>query len=165
MLYLPDKIRIMLSTTPRKLFFRFIACMALYSLCSCKPNEPLQLRQIKNVKVELNQEPFIRAEAVIHNPNKMRVKLRKADVEVRVDGKHAASIQQDFNLIIPAESDFTLPLEVKVNLREMGFLDTVLSVLGGRKFEVQYTGMLWLTYNGVRIKLPVRHREEVRVRL
>lgn len=147
------------------LIFRFIGCIALCSLLSCKPDEPLQLRQIKNVKVELTQEPLLRAEAVIHNPNKMRVKLRRADIEVKVDGKKTAAIQQDFNLIIPAASDFTLPLEVKINLREMGFLDTVLSVLGGKKFEVQYTGMLWLSYNGVRIKLPVNHREEVRIRL
>lgn len=95
----------------------------------------------------------------------MRVKLRKADIEVSIDGQRAATIQQDFNLFIPARSDFTLPLEVKVSLREMGFLDTVLSVLGGKKFEVQYTGMLWLSYKGVRLKLPVSHREEVRIRL
>ncbi len=155
----------MLRTTSHKLLFRFITCTVLCSLLACRPDEPLQLRQIKNVSVELSQDPLLRAEAVIHNPNKIRVKLRKADIEVKVDGKQAATIQQDFNLVIPGQSDFTLPLEVKLNLREMGFIDTVLSVLGGRKFEVQYTGILWLSYKGVRIKLPVSHREEMRVRL
>lgn len=155
----------MLSRIPRNLFSRFIAWLALCALFSCTPDEPLQLRQIKNIKVELTREPLLRAEAVIYNPNKMRVKLRKADIEVSIDGQRAATIQQDFNLFIPARSDFTLPLEVKVSLREMGFLDTVLSVLGDKKFEVQYTGMLWLSYKGVRLKLPVSHREEVRIRL
>lgn len=144
---------------------RISALAILILATTCRPDEPLQLQQIKNVQVELAQEPLLRAEAIIHNPNKMSVKLRRADIAVQVDGKPAATIQQEFNMKIPAQSDFSLPLEVKVNFREMGFLDTVLSVLGGKKFEVSYTGTLWLSYNGVRIKLPVNHREEVRVRL
>lgn len=142
-----------------------IGCLFLVSLFSCRPDETLQLRQIKNVKVELAQEPIIRADAIIHNPNRMGGKLRKADIVVKVDGKPAATLQQNFNQRIPAQSDFTLPLEVRISLQDIGLLNTVLSVLGGKKIDIEYTGNIWITYNGVRIKLPVQHREEVRVRM
>jgi LEA14-like dessication related protein len=144
---------------------RRLCLFVLWCLAACGPVSSLQLRQIRNVQAELGSSPLLRAEAVIHNPNRMRVKLRKADIEVHIDNKPAAYIQQHFNLTIPPRADFSLPLEVKVNLEEMGLLNTVLSVLGGKKFEVQYTGTLWLSYHGMRIKLPVNHREEVRIRL
>lgn len=141
-----------------------LCLMLVLFAASCQTVKPLHLQQIKNVGVRVAQPPVLQAEAVIHNPNRVRVKLRRAIIEVHVDGKPAASIQQDFNFKIPPQSDFTLPLEVTVNLNDTGLLNTVLSLLNARKFEVAYTGTLWLSYRGIRMKLPVNHREEVRLR-
>ncbi len=138
-------------------------CLFVLALaCSCRPLEPLQVQQIKNVRVGTAQPTVLYAEVAIHNPNRMRMKLRRADLTVLINGKPAARIQQDFNLTIPARADFTLPLEVTPNLKDMGFIETLLSALGAKKFEVHYTGMLHLSYRGMGIKLPVNHKNEVR---
>ncbi len=132
---------------------------------SCVPKEKVVLRKIKDIVVDANTEPVLRANAVLYNPNKLKMTLRKIDMEVFVDGKKAALINQKLKTKIPAEAEFTVPLEVKLNLKELGFFDTVLAVLGGKKMKIRYTGSIRLTYKSVPITIPVDYQDEIRVRI
>jgi LEA14-like dessication related protein len=134
-------------------------------LTSCeKPNERIVLRDIRDVVVDSNTEPTLRANAVFFNPNDMHGRLRKIDVVIYVNGKRAAHVDQKLKTVIPAHGEFKVPLEVKLNIKELGFMDTLLGVLGGKKFEVRYEGKLKLTYKGFPFSVPVNYKDEVRVR-
>ncbi len=65
---------------------------------------------------------------------------------------------------IPAKGEFTVPLEVNLKMKELGFMDTVFGMLGGKKFDIRYEGYLKVNYRGVPIKVPVHYKDEVRVR-
>ena len=43
-------------------------------------------------------------------------------------------------------------------------MDTLLGVIGGKKFEVRYKGSLKLSYHGFPINVPVNYSDEVRIR-
>jgi len=134
-------------------------------LVGCKgPDEKIVLKQIRDVVVDATTEPLLKANAVFYNPNDMRGKLKRINVEVFVDGKKAAFVDQKLKTQIPANGEFIVPLEVKLNIKELGFMDTLLGVIGGKKFEVRYEGSLRLSYRGVPINVPVRYKDEVRVR-
>jgi LEA14-like dessication related protein len=94
----------------------------------------------------------------------MHGRLKKINVVIYVNGKRAAHVDQRLRTLIPAKSEFTVPLEVKLSIKELGFMDTLLGVLGGKRFEVRYEGSLRLTYRGVPINVPVNYKDEVRVR-
>ena len=94
----------------------------------------------------------------------MRGRLKKIDVDIFVNGKKAASVDQDLKTIIPANSEFTVPIEVKLAIKELGFMDTLLGVIGGKTFEVRYEGSLKLSYHGFPIQVPVRYKDDVRIR-
>jgi hypothetical protein len=49
-------------------------------------------------------------------------------------------------------------------MKELGFMDTMIGLLGGKKFDVKYQGFLRLSYHGVPIKVPVDYKDEVRIR-
>jgi LEA14-like dessication related protein len=133
---------------------------------SCKtPKEDVVLRRIKDVVVDASDEPMLKANAILYNPNNVKMKLRKIDIEVFVDGKPSAIIDQTLNMIIPANSEFTVPLEVKLNLKKMGFLDTVFGVIGGKKFKIRYKGNIKITYKALPLRVPVDYEDEVRIRL
>ncbi|MDH5250700.1 MAG: hypothetical protein OEW40_17035, partial [Cyclobacteriaceae bacterium] len=85
--------------------------------------------------------------------------------EIFVDGKKSATINQQLKTIIPAKEEFSIPLEVKISLKELGFMDTLLGVLGGKRFEIRYEGFLKLTYHGVPFNVPVKYKDEIRIRL
>jgi LEA14-like dessication related protein len=132
---------------------------------ACKgPDEKIVLRKIKDVVVDASTEPVLKANAVFFNPNDMRGKLKRINVEIFVDGKKAASVNQKLKTHIPANGEFIVPIEVKLNIKELGFMDTLLGVLGGKKFEVRYEGSLKLSYRGFPINVPVHYKDEVRVK-
>jgi LEA14-like dessication related protein len=138
---------------------------ALLFIFSCTPKEKVELRKIKDIVVDATTEPLLKANAVLYNPNKINMTLRKIDMEVFVDGKPAALINQKLKTKVPAQAEFTVPLEVKLNLKELGFFDTVLAVLGGKKMKIRYKGSIRLTYKAVPVTIPVDYQDEIRVRI
>lgn len=129
-----------------------------------KPDQDIVLRRIKDVVVDASTEPTLKANAVFYNPNKVRGRLKKINVEIFVNGKKTANVDQQLRTIIPSQGEFTVPIEVKLAMKELGFMDTVLGMIGGRKFEVRYEGFLRLSYHGLPIKVPVNYKDEIRVR-
>lgn len=142
-----------------------VALMLLIVIAGCKkPKEEIVLRQIKDVVVDATSSPLLKANAVFFNPNDVRGKLRRINVDIFVDGKKAASVNQELKTLIPANSEFSVPIEVNLAIKELGFMDTLLGVIGGKKFEVRYKGSLKLSYHGVPINVPVNYSDEVRIR-
>ncbi len=146
--------------------FSILVVIGLLLFNGCKrPEEDIVLRQIRNVNIDASADPMLKANAVFYNPNNVRGKLKKIDIEIFVNGKKAGSVNQHLKTVIPSKSEFTVPIEVKLSLKEQGFLDTVLGLIGGRKFEVHYTGSLKLNYRGFPVHVPVDYKDEVRIRL
>lgn len=139
--------------------------LVLLTLVSCKPKEDVQLRQIRDIIVDATTEPLLRANAILYNPNNLRMTVKKIDMEVFVDGKKAAIIDQQMKIKVPANAEFTVPLEVKLNMKEIGLLDAVFAVIGGKRMQIQYKGSIRLQYKGIPINVPVNYKEEVRIRL
>ena len=138
--------------------------MALFVLSSCqKPEEDIVLRQIRDVVVDASSEPMLKANAIFYNPNDMRGKLKKIDVEIFVNGKKAATVDQEMKTSIPAESEFTVPLEVKLSIKELGLMDTLFGMIGGKTFKIHYKGSLKLSYRGLPINVPVDYKDDVRL--
>lgn len=133
-------------------------------LGSCKPKEDVQLRKIKDIVVDATTDPLLRANALLYNPNNIRMTVKKIDMEIFVDGKKAAVIDQRLKIKVPAKAEFTVPLEVKLNLKELGFLDTVLSMIGGKRMKIQYKGSIRLQYGGVPFTVPVDYKDEIQIR-
>ncbi len=131
--------------------------------CS-RPKEDIVLRQIKDIVVDATSEPMLKANAIFYNPNAVRGKLKRINVDIFVDGKKAASVNQELKTIIPSNDEFSVPIEVKLAMKELGFMDTVLGMIGGKKFEVRYEGSLKLSYHGFPINVPVSYKDEVRIR-
>lgn len=134
---------------------------------ACTPKEDIVFKGIKNVEVRVgsSNNPELLAKAFFHNPNSMGMKLKEIHVDVLIDGKVSAEVRQKLKLKIAPRSDFMVPLEATLSLKELGLLDTIKNLLGGKKYEVQYIGFVRVAVHGITIKVPVKHREEMRLRL
>jgi LEA14-like dessication related protein len=148
--------------------FRFRCIMlfgVLVALSCCKPKEEIVLKSVRDIVVDASTEPTLKANAILYNPNNIKIKLRKIAIDVYVNGKKSGRIDQELKLLIPAESEFKVPLEVKLNMKELGLLDTIFGMLGGKKLKVEYKGSISVTYKGLPIRVPVNHQSEVRFKL
>jgi LEA14-like dessication related protein len=143
----------------------FVVLLVALVLAGCKnPDEDIVLRNIRDVVVDATSDPMLKANAIFYNPNKIKGRLKKIDIEIFVDGKKAASVEQSLKTAIPAAAEFTVPIEVKLALKEFGFMDTLLGMVGGKSFKIHYKGSLRLSYHGLPIKVPVDYHDEVKLR-
>lgn len=129
-----------------------------------KPDQDIVLRHINDVVLDATSGPMLKANAIFYNPNDMRGRLRKIDVEIFVNGKKAASVEQTLRTSIPAASEFAVPLEVRLAIKELGVMDTIFGMIGGKTFEIHYKGSLKLSYRGFPINVPVDYKDDVRLR-
>jgi LEA14-like dessication related protein len=145
----------------------FVVGLLFIGTFSCTPKEKIVFKGVKNIKVEMdaNQEPLLTAEAYFYNPNKIKMKLKEVDVDVLVNGKLSAKVAQKLKLVIPAQADFSAPINARLSLKELGLLDTIINLIGGKKYEIQYVGFIRVAVHGVTIKVPVKYTEELRIRL
>lgn len=134
---------------------------------SCLPKKDIEFKGMKNVVVSTstNGQPLLTGDAIFFNPNRVKMKLRKAEIDVIVNEKRSAQVRQQYDLDIPANANFTVPVEAQLSMKEIGFLDTIVGFLGGKKYKIQFIGSLYGSVHGVRIKVPVNHTEEARVKL
>lgn len=147
------------------LFFLVWAIFLSLYLTGCAPKERIVLKRVKDVVADASAEPTLKAVAVFYNPNNMRMRLRKIKIDVYINGKKSAEVDQDLKILIPARGEFSIPLEVKLAMKELGLLDTIFGMIGGRKMDIHYKGSLKLNYKGVPVNVPVDYKDEVRIRL
>lgn len=143
---------------------KILSLFTVLLLASCStPKEPIVLRQVKEVVADATSSPTLKAQAIFYNPNNTRMRLKKIDVDIYISGKKVGEVDQDLKTIIPAHDEFTIPLEVKLAMKDFGILDTLFGMIGGKKLEIQYKGHLKLTYHGFPICVPVDYKDEIRL--
>jgi LEA14-like dessication related protein len=150
-----------------KLISPSVLVSLLFLALSCVPKDEVVFKGVKNITVEANQqgEPILKADALFYNPNKAKMKLKEINADVLVNGKPAAQVRQKMKISIPAESDFSVPVAAQLSLKELGLLDTIVNLLGGKKYDVQYSGFVRIAVHGVTIKVPFTYKEQIRLRL
>jgi LEA14-like dessication related protein len=147
-------------------YSRFIWFLVVtYLVVSCIPKEPVVFKSVNNLTVDLgiNGEPVLKGDAIFYNPNKVQTKLKEINVEVLVDGKKAATVDQNMDLLVKAKSDFTVPIEAKLDLKKFGLLDAVIGFFGGKTYNIEMMGFLRVNVHGVTVKVPVKYNEEVKL--
>jgi LEA14-like dessication related protein len=145
----------------RVLLFVLIAV----ALEACAPKEPVVLREVHIRSVDLGKDgktPVLKADAILYNPNKGSLRLKEIDLDILLNDKSAARIDQKLNAQIKGQSEFTVPLEVQLALGDSGLLDTLLNLFGGKKYNIRFTGKIKVSVGGFPVKIPVEHRDEIR---
>ncbi len=150
-----------------KKFSLLMVASLLLAIGSCVPEKDIVFLGVKNIHVEPGEtgDPVLKAEAMFNNPNKTKMKLKEIHVDVMVNGKLSAQVDEKFSLIVPAKSDFSVSFSAQLSLKELGLMDTIINLLGGKKYEIEYLGYVRVALHGITVKVPVRYKEELRLRL
>jgi len=92
--------------------------------------------------------------------------LKKAEIDVLLDGKKISSLQQDFDLVIDKNSSFTIPLEASISKSEIQgkFINSALSMLFGKQLTLNYVGYIRVKAYGIRIRVPVEGESSIDLR-
>ena len=91
--------------------------------------------------------------------------MKKIELDIFVEDKRAGHVDQKLSLQIPANGEFTVPIEVNLNLKEQGFLNTLFSILGAKKMDVRFVGSIRINYKGIPVNVPVDYKSEIRIKI
>jgi len=140
--------------------------LSIILLCSaCKKPQPLIFNEIKNVKIAKinNGKLMLTADAHYHNPNHMKGKLTDTNLDVWLDGKKVGKINQAEMVKIPANEDFSIPLqaELSTNLLSNNWLGSIVSFLQDGKVPLNIKGDLTVKILEIPLTIPVDQTEEI----
>ena len=134
----------------------------------CTSPEAPEFRTISNLSVDLQSLSQVRlkADAVFYNPNKHPVTLKDVDLGLWLEGTKVATIQKEYNMPIPKQIDFNVPIEILVNFSDLklSIFDARLGVLGNKGKEVHYKGRVRLKSYGVVFSVPVDYTDTLYLR-
>jgi hypothetical protein len=146
----------------KKIYFLFL----IFLITSCIPNEKIELRDIKNLALEQLDDgnAILNGDAVFFNPNAARMRLKEIKIEVFVDGKKSALVDQKLSALARGNAEFTVPVKVQLSLKEFGLKEALRSLFGGKKYEIHYKGYLKAKVNGWPLRVPVDHKEDFKLK-
>ncbi len=149
----------------RKLVWVLIVLVGL-SACKDAGKSP-EFRRVANVKVAkvTGKEAVLNGDAFFYNPNKASMMLRKVEIDVFMEDKKIGVINQVLKTKIPAESEFKVPVDATFDVSDVGLLNGLMSMLGGKKMNVRYVGKIKLKIYGVPVAVPVDYENEIKLRL
>ncbi|VXD12160.1 conserved hypothetical protein [Marinoscillum sp. 108] len=141
-----------------------VATLLFLGACTRPENAP-QFIGIENIEVSkiMGTNAVLKAEAIFYNPNDVKMKLRKVNIDIELEGKKIGVINQEFTTKVPALSEFRVPLNASFDITEIGLLNGIISILGGKKVVVHYKGFVKVSVHGYPATVPIDFEEEVRM--
>lgn len=135
-------------------------------LGSCLPKNAIELRDVRNLQLKVGENgyPVLMGDAVFYNPNASRMRLKQIKVDVFVDGKKSARVDHELKTVARGHSEFMVPLTVQLEVKDIGLMDAIKSIFGGKTYQIHYLGELKVNVNGIPFKVPVDHKEDFKLR-
>lgn len=148
-----------------KSYIQLIIMLVL--ITSCTFDEPITFKKIRNVKLTSvkNGRLQLTADAEFYNPNSISGKLKLVDVKIALAGKTLAQVDLKEKLKIAKNASFMVPLNAEFKMEDIqqGFLDNLVSILGGKKIKLHFQGEIKVSHWGISQSVPVDYFQEVKL--
>ncbi len=124
-------------------------------MTSCHAPKDLVFKEFKNLK--LSQVDFsgaaLSVDLVYYNPNNFGLSLSRTDLDIFVDSTFLGHSIQDIQVAIPRRNDFTVPL--KINLDMKNLLKNGLVSMMNKQVSVKVLGSVKVGKAGIYKSFPV----------
>lgn len=114
--------------------------LAAMWLTGCHQPDPPEYYGYQNLQFVKGEGSTAKVSALVkmYNPNPYNLKLKRAELEVKVNGKHAGHSLLDSTIFIPGKDTFYVPVSVDVDLKAV--LSNALQLLVDPKANVSLDG-------------------------
>ena len=111
---------------------------------SCQAPKDLVYRDFKNLKVEKVgfSSSTLKVDLIYYNPNNFALQLNHTDLDIFIDGDYLGHSSQEYQITIPRLAEFTLPLEVAIDMKNI--IKNAFTTLLGKEVMVKVTGKVKL---------------------
>jgi len=128
------------------------------------PKEP-EFVKITNIGLKDVFSGKLRTELEFTNPNKLGLEVVSQDIEVFISDKKLGEVHQKTSTIIEPGENFTLPLEIEFDSKEVfgktGFGKNLWRSFVDDNLVAQFSGTLTVKVLGLSIPVPIEYEEKL----
>jgi LEA14-like dessication related protein len=134
-------------------------CLLLMAIACHKPDPPeycgfLNLRIGKGQ----GQTTILSTSVKFYNPNPFSLTLRRADMDVSINGKPVGHAVLDSTIFIPKRDTFFIPVSLQVDLHDL--FSNALQMLMDRQVKIAFDGRVKLRRDGIPFNVPFHYEGE-----
>ena len=124
-------------------------------LYSCKPIEPVEFKEIKNVRLSTlsDNQLKISADIILDNPNKVKITVTKLNLDILADGIPLVYINDDLSKNLDGENESTLNITGDIDVKNLEkFLNNrgIALLLGSENPSLKFKGTIEAKAYGIR---------------
>lgn len=136
---------------------------ALLFFSACNKIQQPEFLGLQNFKLDNVNGNQIRltADALMHNPNKIKAALSAIDIAIFYKEKQIGVINEAVEVEIPANSEFSVPIQANVNTSFLkdDLIGSLLDLVNSRSITLNFDGSTTLKFVKVPIKVKIEHTE------
>lgn len=127
----------------------------LILLCSCKPIEPVEFKEIKNVRLSTlsDNQLKISADIILDNPNKIKITVTKLNLDILADEIPLVYINDDLSKSLEGEDETTLNITGDIDVKNLEkFLNQrgIALLLGSENPSLKFLGTIEAKAYGIK---------------
>ncbi len=133
-----------------------------FVLYSCKPIEPVDFVEIKNVKINnsTDNQLFINAEIILNNPNRVKITIDNIDVDIYADDVVLVNIneKEPRDLIESSLSPINIKGEINLkNLEDFFNKKGLAIILGKDDISLKFIGKIQAKAYGIKDEIDINY--------
>lgn len=135
-----------------------IFLIVLICTSSCQAPKELEYRDFKNLSVDKIgfASSMLKVDLIYYNPNNFGLQLKYTDLDIYVDNNYLGHSSQDYQITIPRWSEFTLPLQVQLDMKNL-MKNAIPTLLLSKEVMIKITGTVKLGKANVYKTFPVNY--------
>src|ERR1700744_2251960 len=135
----------------------FLSLLIIVTICSCRQPKQLVYQNVENFKLKQVglQQTEVSLDIRLFNPNSYGMRLKKADVDVFINGNKLGKMIVHDGFAIPGLDTFLLPVILNVDVKNV--LPNALQLLMNPEVDMKLAGTVKAGRHGVYIKVPVNY--------
>lgn len=149
-------------------YLNILSLIVALLLVGCiMPQEPPVFKNISTIKTKKLSGTNLNLTgiAIFHNPNKMGLTLKGVEIDVIIEGKKIGHISQHEKIKIAPNADFSVPLNAEIDLKKVGLVNGIFGMLTGKRMQAEFIGYIRIVKNGVIMRVPISHKEMLKLNL
>jgi LEA14-like dessication related protein len=147
----------------------FFSLVVFVGLSSCGKPESPQFKHLENLVVELESlsSANLHADAVLYNPNKNTITIKGADINIMMDDKVVAVLDEEYDIKAQGKEDFVIPLDVKIKLKDLNLnaIGSALGLIGSEGQEIRYLGKIKVKAYGVSFSVKIDYKDNINLKI
>ncbi len=137
----------------------FALIVVLFGAASCRQPKDLVYKSVQNFGLQKGKALM---DISFYNPNRYKLKLKNADLEVFLNGARLGKMNVNKAVAIPRMDTFTVPVSIDVDLKNL--LPNALQLAFSSDMSVKLQGNLKAGRHGVYKSVPVNYEGKQDIR-